>query len=359
MLVSIILFILVFSLVALAHELGHFWAARYFGVAVDEFGIGLPPRLWQKEGRDLKISIGSIPIGGYVRLRSSEGRKRLDPKSLEVQTPFVKMVVSLAGVFMNLVLAFVIFFFGFLVGMPPLASSIQELPTARAETEKVVVMGIRQGSPADRAGIKVGDYILKIGEETVLTPEKISEITAGSAGALLRILVEREGEELTIETRPELLEGRGSLGVMIDSSISKAHYAWWATPYLALVETARTTTAVGKGFVGLFAKLFTKGELAPELTGPVGIARIAGEMASLGIFRFLQFIALLTINLALINIIPLPALDGGRFVFASLEAISRRRFRAEVENLIHLAGFLLIIVLVVFITYRDVLRFFQ
>ena len=358
MLVSIILFLVVFSLVVLTHELGHFWAARFFGVAIDEFGIGLPPRLWRKKNSDFSISIGAIPIGGYVRLRSSEGKKKLDKSSLEAQPPLVKMIVSLSGIFMNLVLAFIIFLFGFWLGLPPIISQIDTLPTASAESAKVQVIAVRQDSPAEKVGILPGDYILQVGDEVVKTPDEVSEFTASSAGRELTLLLLRKSDELTVKARPRWLDGRYSLGVVIDTSVLRARYAWWATPYLALLETGKTTQAVVKGFGALFTRLFTEGQLADELRGPVGIAQLTGEVASLGFFRFLQFIILLTINLAILNILPLPALDGGRFLFGLAERITRRRLKAEVENAIHLMGFVLIIVLVIVVTYRDIIKLF-
>ena len=148
MIVSILLFLLVFSVVAFVHELGHFLAARYFNVAVDEFSIGLPPHIWKKRSKEMILSIGVIPIGGYVRLRGESGDKKKDEHSLEHQPPFNKMVISLAGIFMNLVLAFAIFLVGFLFSMPPLASSIKSLPTASAKLGPVVIESIRQARTA-------------------------------------------------------------------------------------------------------------------------------------------------------------------------------------------------------------------
>jgi regulator of sigma E protease len=356
MIVSILLFLLVFSVVAFVHELGHFLAARYFNVAVDEFSIGLPPHIWKKRSKEMILSIGVIPIGGYVRLRGESGDKKKDEHSLEHQPPFNKMVISLAGIFMNLVLAFAIFLVGFLFSMPPLASSIKSLPTASAKLGPVVIESIRQGSPAEKAGLKLGDDILKINNQAITDPNVVSSITAQNVGKTLTLDIERAGQALTIKVKPELFEGKGSLGIAIDSQVLSVHYAWWATPYLALLETSRITAAVGQGFVNLFANLLEHGKVSAELTGPVGIARLTAEAAALGLVHFLQFIALLTINLALLNFIPLPALDGGRFIFALFEGITRRRVKPEVENMVHFAGFVLLMLLVVFVTYRDIIH---
>ncbi len=357
MLISIVLFILVFSLVVLVHELGHLWVARRLGIAVEEFSLGLPPRLWRWQAQDLTISLGSIPIGGYVRLRGNGGQSS-DPAALENRSPWEKAAVAVAGVVMNLILAYLIFFFGFLGGLPPLYSTIQTLPTAWAEKEMVQIIGVRGESPAEKAGLKAGDYIIEIGNQAVLEPQEVSEITGSSLGKKLNLKIKRSEEELSLEAQPEMIEGRSSLGVILEKAILKAHYAWWAVPYLALLETGRVTGAIGSSLVRVIGQFLVQGEAPAELTGPVGIARLTGEAANLGFFQFLHFIVLLTVNLALLNLLPLPALDGGRLMIAIGEGLVRRRLKPSFENAIHLVGFLLLMALVVFVTYRDIVRFF-
>ena len=357
---SVVVFILVFGLVVLVHELGHFLAARKAGVSVDEFGLGMPPRIWGiKRGKTI-YSLNWIPLGGFVRLEgegTEDGVK--SAHSLRHKSFWVRAVVIVGGVVMNFLLAYVLVAIGFWAGMPPLATNPATLVANPAQIQASVrIAQIQPGSAADLAGLQAGDSVLKIGDKVVLSVDELQSDVAAS-GATANIQIERAGELLTIQTKPQLVDGQRLLGIYAQEYVSRVHYTWWKVPVLAAIDFGHASRDVWKGMMNFFAGLIETGKVSQDVVGPLGIAAITADALKVGFLAVLQFTILLSINLGFVNMLPVPALDGGRLLMLIIEAIvPNRKWSTQIESTVNGVGFILLMVLVVLVTYRDVIRIF-
>lgn len=360
MLLTIITFIIVLSLLVLAHEFGHFIVAKKTGIKVEEFALGFPPRIWTKKIGETNYSINAIPIGGYVKMLG-EVEKSSHPRAFENQSRGVRFSVAVAGVVMNLILAWVIFTIGFAIGMSPVISDYRSLPGKVIKSE-IIVAEVQKDSAADKAGLKSMDTIISASLEgqtvTFGSVEDLSNFTRSHRGREVLFRYTREGKEL--EKNVTLgASSEAPFGVVAVNNAT-IRVTWYKAPYVALRETYKTTEYTAVFIKNFFAKIFTKGEVSKEVGGPVQIFMATGTVVKIGIMAVLQFIAILSINLAIINILPLPALDGGRIIFIIVEAIARKRLIKEyVENIIHTVGFALLIILILLVTYNDILKYIK
>jgi len=355
---AVIVFILIFSLVVLVHELGHFLAAKWAGVAVEEFGIGFPPRIWGIKKKGTIYSVNWIPFGGFVRLKG-DGKQTTHKNSLNSRGPGVRFGIAIAGVLMNFFLGFLILMFGFYMGMPPVVTHPEHYASKQNLKTAIVVMEVEKDSPASQAGFKTGDTVLEINGEDIFHTDDLVQTVSGNPGRNLSVLVRRDGKEQNLFVVPRLQKGKGAIGVMVEEGITKVHYSPWLVPYFALQETGRLIVAVTVAFYHLIIQIFAHATLPSDLAGPVGIVRLTANVLTLGFSRLLQFVVLLTINLGVLNILPFPALDGGRIMFILLELMRRRRLPVTIENAIHSAGFVLLMLLILAVTYKDILKFFK
>ena len=386
MFLTIVIFVLVLSVIVFVHEAGHFFTARRLGVKAEEFGLGFPPRAvgWykNKKGKWLWIfgnrsvesleasvhedlhpatkatvySLNWLPIGGFVKIKGENGEGQNDHDSFAAKKIWQRIVILAAGVIMNVVLAWTLFSVGYMIGMPQSTDTVGK--NAIITNSSVMVSSVIAGSPAESAGLKAGDAILKINDEVVGTETALQDAVAKNDGQATRVLVKRDGEEQKILVTPTVSSGsRATMGVAIYAS-GLIRYPFFS----ALVEGAKTTGWMIKEIFGAFGGLFTsifKGQsVAGQFAGPVGIASITGQAARLGFTHLLQFVALLSLNLAVLNILPFPALDGGRILFLIIEKVKGKPVKREVENAIHNLGFFLLIALVIFITYKDIVKLF-
>jgi regulator of sigma E protease len=364
-----IAFIAVFAVIVFSHELGHFFTARKSGMRVWEFGFGFPPKLfgWYRDPQTKKIkfvgrkydkkncpvtlySLNLLPVGGFVSIKGEDGEEVMDEDSFNAQKPWKKAVVIVSGVVMNFILAGVLLSIGLMVGMPA---------TADGENDKYVidrkleVTQILKDKPADVADIRTGDVILQVGD--LVNPEVTSmqEYTNKIGSNPLDVVVLR-GTELIVKTvTPVKYENTGKYGIgvaIVDAGIVK--YPW----YLAGVEGFKLagfyTKEIFIAFGGLIKGLFV-GAVPEGISGPIGIAVMTGEVARLGLIRLLQFTAILSLNLAVLNILPIPALDGGRLLFLFLTKLNRKLKIDKYENMAHGIGFILLMILVIIVTVRD------
>jgi len=386
MLETIVVFIVVLSVLVFVHELGHFVTARFFGVKAEEFGFGFPPRAigWYKNrfGRWKKIignrsveslessenealhpaaqstiySINWLPIGGFVRIKGENGGDKTENDSFSSKTIGRRIVILSAGVLMNVILAWLLFSVGYMIGLPQSTDTLGK--KARVSDSRVMIQEVLPDSAAAQVGLKAGDAILRINDIGIETEKVLQDAVAASAGAEARLLIEREGRQQVVSVVPPVKEnGRATIGIAIYSS-GLVRY-----PFLAAIwEGAKTTGwiigQIAVAFVNLFKEIFHGDNVGDQFAGPVGIANITGQAARLGFTYLLQFMALLSLNLAIINILPFPALDGGRILFLAIEKIKGRPVRREVEALIHNIGFLFLIAVVIFITYKDIIKLF-
>lgn len=369
MLLTIIVFILILGLLIFSHEFGHFISAKKAGIKVEEFGFGFPPRLFSIKKGETLYSLNLIPLGGFVKIHGEQrsekkGKKksvvpRKDKRAFYNRPIWQRAIIIVMGVVMNLFLAAVLLSIVHGIGAP----TIIEDNTAQARNVKVQIIGVAQDSPAKEAGLKIGDSIkhLTVNNEQLTTKEvgDVQEFVARYTDKEIALTIQRGKETLekTLTPRISPPEGEGPMGIVL-AKTGIVSYPW----HTAIWRGFKTTGQMTVTFVGLFFQLFKtliiKGTLIGEVAGPVGIAVLTSQVTKLGLVYILQFTALISINLAIINAIPFPALDGGRLLFLAIEKIKGSPVSAKVENLVNNLGFALLIVLMVLVTFRDVAKLF-
>ena len=286
-----------------------------------------------------------------------EDEQSSDPRSFNRQSIFKRFVIGVAGVLMNVILAWFILTIAFSIGMSPIASRSDEIPGQKIKSQ-IFIAEIKSGSPAEQAGIQVGDKLISHNDVSFSSINDVTAFTGSNLGQEVVIKIQRQNNviEKTVKLSDEKSAPMG-IGI-VDQAIIRV--PWYKAPYVAMVESYRVLKYTFS-FLGQFAKqLFSTGTISDQVGGPVAIFNLTGVAARAGFIVLLQFIAILSLNLALINILPLPALDGGRVLFIILEKIAGKRIVKEnVEGIIHTVGFVLLIILVLVITYKDILRLFS
>ncbi|MBI3255932.1 MAG: RIP metalloprotease RseP [Candidatus Andersenbacteria bacterium] len=356
-LLTAILFIGLLLALVLVHEWGHFIAAKKAGCNVEEFGFGFPPRLFSRMWHGTKYSFNLLPIGGFVKIEG-ENMDEANP----AQTSFAaksapwRITILAAGVAMNMVLAVGLLTVQSGLGSP---SVVTEGNAASLVDLHTYIVDIAANSPAKEAGVQAFDRIVSIEGEGSPSIATVQQVTNEHKGGQVTIEIERAGEHKTLEitARANPPEGEGSLGVSL-AATGLAKTSWWMAPVVGINRTWQMTGAIVQGFSTLAQQLISGQSLGGSVTGPIGIAVYTNEAAKLGPSYFLEFAAMISINLALINILPLPALDGGRILFVLFEVVFRRRIPGKFEGWAHAAGFALLIGLMVLITLKDVKHYF-
>lgn len=354
---TLLIFLLLLSVLVIAHELGHFWAARRSGMTVEEFGVGFPPRLWAwKDRRGTEWSINLIPLGGFVRIFGENGEERGQPGSFTSKPAWARFAVLIGGVVMNILVAWALFSAGFAIGMPAMIG--ENAPAgAVIENPAILVMEVLPESPAARAGVVPGDTLTRVGEQAVVDAENARTLLAAAGTNEIAVQFSRGDVVLEVTVRPEILPGHEQplLGIAF-ADIGTVRLPWWRAPLAGARVTVDATIGVVRAFGQLIAGAARRDDVVASLSGPVGIAVMAGDIARLGGAHLLQFAAMLSVNLAVVNAIPFPALDGGRIALLVIEVIRRKPNSRRWEQGVHAAGFALLLLLVVFVTYHDILR---
>ncbi len=346
---TIILFILVLLVTVLVHEWGHFYAARKCGMTVEEFGFGIPPRLWSFKKGETVYSINALPIGGFVRIAGENGVEGHIAPNCQFDTKpwWQKSIVLVAGVACNIILAIILFTGAYMVGMPTIADG--GVPTV------VTVVG---DSPAHAAGMLAGDTITAISIQGVpvvpLTTDTLRAAVKDSRGPVA-ISYDREGVPGDAVITPKDTTDGKMVGIGIQP-IRDVKLPFFQAVASATAQTVAIVIGIWDTLSGLVAGLFTGDSSAEGLTGPVGLVREVGNAAAIGFAYLLAFTAAISVNLAVLNIMPFPALDGGRLIVVLLEAITRRRFSQKIVGIIHASGFVLLLGLMLFLTVGDVRR---
>lgn len=364
MLVTIIVFLLILSILVLVHEAGHFVMAKIFGIKVEEFGFGLPPRAFGKKFGETIYSINWLPIGGFVKLYGEDeagaGKPQFKTQKSKIKAKdenraffsrpvWQRAIVVFAGVFMNFALAVAIISFLFSVVGVPIPGN------------KVMVDAIVKSSPAETAGLKVGDTVEAINGISITSTTQLISITKQHLGEKLKLTIKDKGlkiKDLEITPRKKYPSNEGPMGVAIsqDSTIKK--YPWYEAPFVGTKEALHETGLIANGLVMIVVQIFTKGSVPPDVAGPVGIAQLTGTVVNIGPFAVLSFISLLSLNLAIINILPIPALDGGRLFFILIEGIFRKKVNQKFEGYAHAVGMAILLGLIALITIHDLFRIF-
>ncbi len=330
---TIIYAVILFALMIFPHELGHFVAAKAVGVTVNEFAFGMGPALFQRQRGETMYSIRLVPIGGYCAMEG-ENEDTGNEGSFNSKPVWAKLLVLFAGAGMNVLIAI-------------LALSIF---MGVAGSVTTTLDEIQPDSPAQAAGLAEGDRLLSIDGTEI---ENWSDVTAAMGEGEARkkqrqIVVEREGQQMTFTAVPEKNEeGRYVIGILPQVSHS---------PVLA-VENGLKLTGRMAGLMFDSLKMIVTGQVSTdEIAGPVGIVTMAGETTKYGISYFVNLLALMSLNLAMINLLPLPALDGGRILFVIIRKLTGRMISDELEGRIHNIGMLLLLALMVFVTWNDIAR---
>lgn len=371
---TIIIFILVLGVLVFVHEFGHFITAKKFGAKVEEFGFGFPPRLggivkvngkWKLVGKfrptdvDYKNTIYSlnwIPVGGFVKIKGEMG-ENADADSFVKRKVWQRLVIIAAGVVMNIAFAAFVLSIGFGVGIPQVIED--GMPDyIKVKDKEIQIVSVLDNTPAQEGGIELGDIILSVDENEFNTLGEFSDYVGAKENETVVLKLKRGDEEIDKEIKPIYLEDYEIVGFGIGmSEVGIVSYPWYIAPWEGLKNTFYLLKAILVAFGNVFKDLFTTGKVAIEISGPVGIAVFAGKVARLGFIYLLQFTAVLSLNLAILNFLPFPALDGGRFIFLLIEGIRGKPVNRDVESIIHNIGFAILLLLVVLVTYRDFTKF--
>jgi len=374
MFLTVVTFFIVLSVLVIAHELGHFAMARKFGVKAEEFGLGFPPRVfgiykndqgqWKfvrgaKEITDSPKTIYSInwlPLGGFVKIKGENGEGQNDSDSFASKKIWQRAFMLSAGVVMNIALAAVLISFGFMIGLPQSLDG-QLNSHANVSDKKIQIMQVMENTPAALAGLKIGDTIVAIDNQSFANYQELQSYVAAGIDKNLIYKIKRGQDLIEAGITPKLMSetNRGGIGVAITET-GIVSYPWYLAIFEGIKMTLFLTWAIIVAFYELIKGLILGHGVTADLSGPVGIATLTGQVARMGFIYLLQFTALLSINLAVINFFPFPALDGGRILFLIIEKIKRSPIKREVEGAIHNIGFALLMLLVLVVTFRDVAR---
>lgn len=358
-LLTIAVFIAILGLLVFVHELGHFVMAKRAGMKVDEFGFGFPPRLFGIKKGDTLYSINAIPLGGFVKIVGEDGSETVDPQSFANKSYLQRFLVLVAGVTMNIILAWVLIAIGLGVGLPTVLDENSQLPkSAIVRDSSVGVLETAPQSPAVMAGLKAGDVIVKIEETEINSIKQAQEVTQTRAGMETVYTIKRGSETFTANITPRANPpaGEGSLGIAL-GEIAMVSYPWYEVIWRGLLSTVSLLWYTLAAFGGLIAAAFQGENVGAALSGPVGIAVLTRDVTALGFIYLLQFTAVLSINLAIINIMPFPALDGGRILFLVIEKIRGKKMNVKAEVWANTIGFMLLLLLMVGVTIHDFDKF--
>ncbi len=363
MFITIIIFLVILSVLVLIHEAGHFIVAKLLKIKVEEFGFGLPPRAFGIKYGETLYSINWLPIGGFVKLygedEAGSGRPQVKSQNAKVKTEdahrafyarpiWQRALVVVAGVFMNFALA---------VAIITILFSVVGVATGG---DKVVVTDVVNGAPAQKAGLKVNDTIEYINNIKITSPNQLISYTKEHLGEKLTLKIRNPKSEirnLEVVPRKEYPANQGPMGVAISQNIITVKYPWYKAPFVGTYEALKQSYAIASGLGSLVVNLFTKGDVPQGVAGPVGIAQLTGIFCA-NIASCLSFTGLLSLNLAILNILPIPALDGGRFFFILIEAVTRRKVNRKVEGYAHAIGMAVLLALIALITINDLIRVF-
>jgi regulator of sigma E protease len=357
-LTTIILFLLILGVIVFFHELGHFFMAKLYGVKVDEFGIGFPPKIFGFKKGETEYSINWIPLGGFVKIMGEDGENKNDSRSFSSKSVGQRFQIISAGVIMNFVLAFIIFSFIFIAGFPQdiTGKKLSELRNVR--DVKVLISGVAKDSPAEKAGLRAGDAVLQVNGKNITSIGDLQNYTKENIGQVMTLNVLRKKETFTKEIVPRKNhpDDQGPLGVTLAKTAVISY-----SPLEAIKKgyeyTVYLSIFIIMAFAGIIWSLISTGKTIAEVSGPVGIAVMTQQAAAMGFMTILNFTALISVNLAIINILPFPALDGGRLLFLIVEKIKGAPINQQWEAKVNNVGFMLLIGLMIVVTFKDFLRF--
>lgn len=348
--ITTILFLLVLSILVFVHELGHFLVAKLFKIRVDEFAIGFPPKIFSKRVGETTYAINALPLGGYVKIHGENPEDETDVgdnRNFQNVSWWKQVLVLIAGVTFNIIFAWLVLSLSLMIGTSK--ASIEGIPAEYIKgTQEVLIQSVVADSPAALSGIMPGDKIARIQGVEVKNAESVQNIIKQATSTIdVEILRLEASETYTITPKDKLI------------GIALAEVAEIKMPLLPALGygaqgTVNLTHQLGTGVVQFFGKLFVGNASWDEVSGPVGIAKVVGGAGREGVTSLLFVAALISISLAVMNILPFPALDGGRIVVALIEGVIRKRLNSKFVNWINTVGFILLIGLMIVVTFKDI-----
>lgn len=361
MFTSIIIFILTLLVLVIIHESGHFLIAKKFGIKVLEFGFGIPPRVWGKKIGETVYSINWLPFGGFVRLLGEDEESPLKNKKgikngrdFRAKPVGKRIIVVIAGVVMNLLLAWILFYI-VIIGQD--FNIIYPVPV-----QGVFIADVEKGFPAEDVGIKKGDKLLSVDNQSTTDIEKARQLIKSKKGGTVTLtLADSDGNNIrNVNVTPKKVENDVLIGVIFSPIPFRQYTTFSEKLFSGITYSWDLTRLTFSGFGTLINQLFTGnfGQVSKSVTGPVGMATITNEILSSGgtavIFPYLWFVGIISLTLSIFNVLPIPALDGGRLLFLVIEAITRKKVKEDVERMVHQVGFLILLALAILVTYSDI-----
>jgi regulator of sigma E protease len=350
---DIIIFVIALSILVLVHEFGHFLAAKITGVKIEEFGLGLPPRIIGKKRWGTIWSLNWLPIGGFCKLYGEDleekGAKK-NKESFVTKKPWQKALIVLGGVLMNLVLAVVIF------------TTVYSILGIPKETDRVSIIGIADNSPAQKAGLGIDDVVLKINGKEIKKASELTTIVGENKGKKVDLLINRKGQiqDLSIQVREMAPEGQGLMGVVVSNTEMQKikWYEFYKGIGAGFKEAYYWGKIIGGGVYQMVAGLFS-GNVPKDVSGPIGMYKATSSIRNnQGILAMVHFFGVVSVNLAIVNVLPFPALDGGRIVFVVYELLTRKRANEKFEAIVNNIGMMILLGLILLVTVGDVMRLF-
>lgn len=341
------------SVLILIHELGHFIAARFFGLWVEEFGLGLPPKIWSRKIGETTYSINALPMGGFVKIHGEDEHSYKDSQIKKPTRAFFKKlwwqksIILIAGVLMNFILAVSVLSYLFTKGV--------------IVPDGVLINEVREDSPAFKAGIKSGDVILKLDGQKISQILEVTKIVSQRLEKETKLTVQREKEELTFSVIPRKNPpaGEGALGIVLNQKVATKKYPLYKAPFYGLKSSIEMSSLLVRAIVGVFWDFISGFKVPSDVAGPIGMYQLYGEARKYGFDAVLELSGLISLNLAVMNLFPIPPLDGSRLLFVIVERVSGKKMRKEVEHKIYQISFIFLILLFVLISIQDIKRLFS
>lgn len=361
---SIIIFILMLAVLIFVHELGHFIVAKKFGIKVDEFAIGFPPRIWSFKKGETTYAINAIPFGGYVKIfgENPDEQSISGPdsgRSFVNASKWKQAFVLVSGILFNVLFAWILLSISFMSG---LTTSVNESFASYVKDSHIIITMSQADSPARLAGLAGGETIISLesGDKKIQASsvEEIQDFIKESSGKIV-INYKRDNilKTAVVTAAEGIVKDKKAIGIAMDMVGTVK-----LPIHKAFIEGAVLAKATVKNVaIGLYYFIFDafrgKADFS-QVTGPIGIVGLVGEARTLGVIYLMSFAAFISINLAVINIVPFPALDGGRLLFVAIEAVRRKSLNPKIANLANGIGFALLILLMLAVTYKDVVKMF-
>ncbi len=314
------------------------------------------PKKIEDNNKNTIYSLNWIPIGGFVKIKGEQGDKKEQKDSFAHRKIWQRTIILSGGVFMNIILAFLLISLGFMIGLPTSLNDTLPGP-ARVKNQAIQIAEVQPDSPAATAGLKMGDFIVSVDGQKFSSVSEFQAHTKPKLNKEVTLVVKRANEEMTITLMPANLnnDGQGVIGTWLVET-GQVSYPWYYSIWMGAKTTVLITGQIILAFFSLLKNLIISQQIPSDIAGPVGIAALTGQMAKMGFIYILQFTALFSINLAILNFLPFPALDGGRVMFLIIEKIRGRPLNQRIENLVNNVGFLMLMVLVALVTFRDIWR---